>query len=314
MQNNLPLVSIVIPVYNGSNYLSNAIDCSLQQTHTNIEVIVVNDGSTDSGASREIALKYGNKIRYYEKENGGVSSALNLGISKMNGEYFSWLSHDDVLSENYVESQIGLILKSKSEAAICQVGIINDFSEIISTYHNWNVPLLIKDKPYVANLIWIYACCILVRKDFFIKTQFFSNNLLTCQDIEFTYNVLHHCKCVFNYSIQGYRREHANNDSKKRHIQELNLIELNKMIERIVKEKSIWFFFTKKGEDISIIKKIYYLLIYSNTFKTFNQIKYLKYHYKNKSLVLITSFYISFIFIYSYRLKNVFNKFKKSNV
>ncbi len=303
-----PLVSIVIPVYNGSNYLSNAIDCSLSQTYPNVEIIVVNDGSTDSGASRDIALKYGNKIRYYEKENGGVSSALNLGISKMDGEYFTWLSHDDILSSHYVESQINLIIKNNSDAAICQVGIINDFSEIISTYHNWNVPLITTDKPYVANLIWIYACCILVKKDFFLQTQFFSNNLLTCQDIEYTYNILHHCSCSFNYEIQGYRREHANNDSKKKHIQELNLIELNKMMERICKENTIWFFFTKRNEQISIIKKIYYLIVYANTFKTFNQIELIKKIYPKRKLLFDISFYTSFFLIYTYRIRNIFRK------
>ena len=88
-----PLVSIVIPVYNGSNFMREAIDSALAQTYPNIEILVVNDGSTDN--TREIALSYGDKIRYFEKENGGVATALNLAIHEMKGEYFSWLSHDD---------------------------------------------------------------------------------------------------------------------------------------------------------------------------------------------------------------------------
>lgn len=91
----LPLFSVIIPVYNGSNYLSQAIDSVLEQTYQNIELIVVNDGSTDNFETRNISLSYGNKIRYFEKDNGGVSSALNFGISKMLGKYFCWLSHDD---------------------------------------------------------------------------------------------------------------------------------------------------------------------------------------------------------------------------
>ena len=85
-----PKVSIVIPAYNASNYLSEAIDSALKQTYENIEIIVINDGSGDDGATRQIALSYGDKIRYYEKENGGSSSALNLGIVDMTGEWFSW--------------------------------------------------------------------------------------------------------------------------------------------------------------------------------------------------------------------------------
>ena len=78
-----PLVSIIIPVYNGANYMREAIDSALAQTYRNIEIIVVNDGSNDNGETERIALSYGDKIKYFHKENGGVSSALNLGIQNM---------------------------------------------------------------------------------------------------------------------------------------------------------------------------------------------------------------------------------------
>ena len=73
-------VSIIIPVYNGSNYLKEAIESALAQTYDNVEVLVVNDGSNDGGATEQIALSYGERIRYFKKENGGVASALNVGI------------------------------------------------------------------------------------------------------------------------------------------------------------------------------------------------------------------------------------------
>lgn len=101
-----PKVSIVIPVYNGSNYLNEAISCAINQTYKNIEIIVVNDGSTDEGKSKKIAEKYKKKIKYYEKENGGVSSALNYGIKKMKGDYFAWLSHDDLIEKNHIEKLV----------------------------------------------------------------------------------------------------------------------------------------------------------------------------------------------------------------
>lgn len=103
-----PLVSIIIPVYNGGNYLKLAIESALAQTYKNIEVLVINDGSTDND-TRKIALSYGDKIRYFEKENGGVSSALNYGITLMNGEWFSWLSHDDEYFPDKIEKQIKLV-------------------------------------------------------------------------------------------------------------------------------------------------------------------------------------------------------------
>lgn len=114
----LPLVSIVIPVYNGANYLREAIDSALNQTYTNIEVVVVNDGSIDCGATREIALSYKDRIRYFEKENGGVSSALNYGIQVMKGDYFAWLSHDDKHLPQKVELQIEAIQNHKGNRPV----------------------------------------------------------------------------------------------------------------------------------------------------------------------------------------------------
>ena len=111
-----PKVSIVIPVYNGSNFLTDAIDSALAQTYKNLEIVVVNDGSTDSGETDRIALSYGDKINYYQKNNGGVASALNFGIKKMTGEYFSWLSHDDIYEKTKVEEEVAYLLAQPDPA------------------------------------------------------------------------------------------------------------------------------------------------------------------------------------------------------
>ncbi len=103
-----PLVSIVIPLYNGANYVEEALKCAINQTYQNIEVVVVNDGSTDEGAGKAICDKYAEKIVYYEKENGGCASALNHGIRMAKGEFISWLSHDDLYTLDKVEKQLKL--------------------------------------------------------------------------------------------------------------------------------------------------------------------------------------------------------------
>lgn len=102
----LSKVSVIIPVYNGANYLKYSIDSALNQTYENIEIIVINDGSKDDGATEKIALSYGNKIKYLYKENGGVSTALNAGIKASTGEWISWLSHDDLYSPDKIAEQI----------------------------------------------------------------------------------------------------------------------------------------------------------------------------------------------------------------
>jgi glycosyltransferase involved in cell wall biosynthesis len=85
------MVSIVIPVYNGADFLREAIESALNQTYARIEVIVVNDGSTDGGKTEQIAASYGSRLRYVSRPNGGVAAALNTGVGVMAGDFLSWL-------------------------------------------------------------------------------------------------------------------------------------------------------------------------------------------------------------------------------
>jgi len=101
-----PRVTIAIPVYNGSNFLAEAIDSALAQTYDDVEVIVVNDGSTDGGATASIARSYGTRIIYIEQANGGVGAAMNTALAKMTGDVFTWLSHDDIHLPQKVSAQV----------------------------------------------------------------------------------------------------------------------------------------------------------------------------------------------------------------
>jgi glycosyltransferase involved in cell wall biosynthesis len=89
------LVSVIIPVYNSEKYLEECLNSVLEQTYENIEIIVVDDGSTDS--SSNILKKYYDRINIISQKNGGLASALNLGINNMKGNWFKWFSPDDVM-------------------------------------------------------------------------------------------------------------------------------------------------------------------------------------------------------------------------
>ncbi len=182
--NSSPKVSIVIPVYNGSNYLREAIDSALAQTYKNIEVIVINDGSSDEGKTEAIAKSYGNEIKYYCKKNGGVASALNLGIKKMVGAYFSWLSHDDVYYPNKIERQIKYLSDENKYNFItyCDCHIIDENSNIIrATTIN---------KKYLKNIYLtilstsIGGCSLLIPKLCFETVGYFNEKLKYTQDNE----------------------------------------------------------------------------------------------------------------------------------
>lgn len=97
-----PLLSVIIPVYNTEKYLSRCLDSVCNQTYTNIEIITVNDGSPDK--SIDILNKYANnddRIIVLEKENGGLSSARNMGLSKASGEWITFLDSDDWVDHDY---------------------------------------------------------------------------------------------------------------------------------------------------------------------------------------------------------------------
>ncbi|MBQ7333645.1 MAG: glycosyltransferase [Clostridia bacterium] len=124
-----PKVSIIIPLYNGSNYVEEAIKSALRQTYENVEIVVVNDGSTDGGAGKAICDRYADKIVYFEKENGGCASALNFGIRKATGDFISWLSHDDLYMPEKIEKQVAMYEKyslSPENTVVSSVGVLID--------------------------------------------------------------------------------------------------------------------------------------------------------------------------------------------
>lgn len=99
----LPLVSIVIPVYNGERYLGEAIESVLAQTYRPVEVIVIDDGSTDSGAG--IARSY-KEVRYIYQTNQGTGMARNVGIAAARGDFIAFLDHDDLWTPNKLSVQV----------------------------------------------------------------------------------------------------------------------------------------------------------------------------------------------------------------
>lgn len=196
-----PLVSIVIPVYNGSDYLSEAIDSALMQTYQNIEIIVVNDGSPDEGKTEKIALSYGDKIRYFKKENGGSSSALNFGIKQMQGEWFSWLSHDDLYYLEKIEKQIVYIAESnlyKDENINKHIFFtasenIDGNGKCIRKPSNAQIQGIFNDvnalknsKQLVADPIkyCFHGCGCLIHKDAFYDVGLFDEKLRLVNDID----------------------------------------------------------------------------------------------------------------------------------
>lgn len=208
-----PKVSIIIPVYNGSNYLQEAIDSALAQTYPNCEILVINDGSCDEGKTEAIALSYGDRIRYFKKENGGVASALNMGIRQMTGEYFSWLSHDDIYYPNKVKREVQAILASGDPMKLVQCEY-DFYDEDTGTYtptdfsKTYTIEQLTNSVFSVLQL-QIHACCALIHKSHFDRVGMFDEGLRTVQDIEMWFRLFRGQKSLFVPERLYKVREHA---------------------------------------------------------------------------------------------------------
>ena len=113
------LISIIVPVYNVEEYLKQCLDSILEQTFSNYEVILVNDGSTDS--SGLICQEYAEKdvrIRYFEKENGGISDARNYGIEQAKGEYLTFVDSDDFLDASHLNVLYNALVNNDVDISI----------------------------------------------------------------------------------------------------------------------------------------------------------------------------------------------------
>lgn len=231
-----PKVSIVIPVYNGSNYMREAIDSALAQTYKNIEVIVVNDGSNDGGKTETIAKSYGDRIRYFKKENGGVATALNLAIKKAEGEYISWLSHDDVYYPHKVEAQIAQLASGEKDIVLYgDFDIIDGESRLKRSIRKGYVD---PDHFRFALTIShpIHGCTALVPKRCFEEFGFFDETLRTTQDYDMWFRMAKKYRFVHMPIKLIKSRSHAQQGTRA--MKALRIAECNDLFIKFLKELS----------------------------------------------------------------------------
>ncbi len=194
-------ISIVIPVFNAEIFLDDCIQSTLNQTYENIEIIAVNDGSTDSSLS--ILNNFKDRIKIIDQQNGGTASALNTGINSMTGEWFKWLSADDVLKPNAVEKLVLEIKKLGKNAENCilysNYDLINQRGNTIDTFVEPNYNSLSAFQKNVILLDHYYGngTTSIMHKSIFTKCGLFDESLKFKDDYEFWLR----CCILFNYTL-----------------------------------------------------------------------------------------------------------------
>ena len=122
MDKEQPLISVIVPVYNVEKYLKKCVNSITSQTYENLEILLVDDGSTDS--SGQICNEFEKndaRIKVIHKKNGGLSDARNAGLDRAKGQYYAFIDSDDYIQDNTIEIMLNAVKKNKSEIAICNM-------------------------------------------------------------------------------------------------------------------------------------------------------------------------------------------------
>lgn len=149
----LPLVSIVIPCYNGARYLAPAVESALDQTHPRCEVLVVDDGSTDESVA--IAERYAPRVRLLRGDHAGACAARNKGLSAATGTFVQFLDADDLLAPNKIERQLEVAAREPGVTVLCQATFIDDTGGSLPTAAPYP-PLAPADDAFVYFLSYGY--------------------------------------------------------------------------------------------------------------------------------------------------------------
>lgn len=131
----VPLISFIVPIYNVERYLQKCVDSILAQSYSNIEVVLVDDGSTDESVA--ICDSYANRdkrVQVIHKENGGASSARNEGLSFAHGSYIAFIDSDDYVSPSMAEKLLDAISKTDSDLAMCNFAYTDELGNITESF------------------------------------------------------------------------------------------------------------------------------------------------------------------------------------
>lgn len=211
------MVSVIVAVYNGEKYISQAIDSILNQTYKNLEIIVVDDGSTDSTA--EIVNQY-NNVKYVYQVNRGQSSARNRGISLASGEYIAFLDADDLYREDKIETQVE-VLKENDDIHVVynDLEVVDENLNYINTLKSEGI--FKKREDLLAMILYRQVIqgpiCMMIKKECanYIKWE---EEIVYAADYKYTIDLAH--KYNFKYieeSLYIYRR-HGDNLSNSHNI------------------------------------------------------------------------------------------------
>ena len=201
------LISIVVPIYKVEKYLNNTIKCLVNQTYSNIEIVLVDDGSPDNCPKMcDDYVKKDKRIKVIHKKNGGLSDARNVGIDNSNGKYITFIDSDDLIEKDYIEYLYELIKKYDVDLSIAP-HIISLPRKEINEGNNYEEQKLDQKEAFKRLLLKegysVSSCGKLYNKKLFTGVRFPVGKL--CEDNGTTYKLIDKCDFVAYGNIPKYK-------------------------------------------------------------------------------------------------------------
>lgn len=206
-----PLISVIVPVFNVENYLKACIDSILKQTYQNIEIILINDGSTDNSAN--ICNEYATNneiIKVFHKINGGLSSARNMGIEKASGEFLAFIDSDDWIHENMLKTMLESAINSKAEIVSCNIALV-DKDDQVKLYSNHSIDT-VYSKTQALKLLYknqhlnFSACNKLFKTELFHELRFTEGIIF--EDMDLMYRLFNNANQIAYIHNPFYNYRH----------------------------------------------------------------------------------------------------------
>lgn len=210
----MPIISVIVPVYNAEKYLHRCIDSILAQTFTNFEVLLVNDGSKDNSGKicDEYAVK-DQRIRVFHKENGGVSSARNLGLDNARGEWITFVDSDDWIEPTMYELMYDDAIKKGVELVYCDMNMV--YEDKTEAYQS--AEFHIEKTKLIQNYITTVWTCLVL---FMTKRKVYEDNKLKlptkidyCEDFWVAVRLMHYANKISYVPLALYNYNRANENS-----------------------------------------------------------------------------------------------------
>ncbi|MFR2535249.1 MAG: glycosyltransferase family 2 protein [Clostridia bacterium] len=218
-------VSIIIPIYNGEKFIRQCIQSIRKQTYKNIEIICIDDGSTDDTKKvlQELS-KIDNRIMIIAKENEGVSIARNAGIQKATGDYITFIDIDDWIEIDWIEKLVekieeeecevirGNFVKENEQRELVQYGNLQDLKNV---YIN-NLEEIEKIQEYIIiGKLPAYTWLLLIKRQVIQGKIKFQENIPFMEDTIFYIELLNHTNNIYIYDLRGYHYFYNSNSATK---------------------------------------------------------------------------------------------------